>query len=90
MNCLANGRKAHVPEHSVGCLAGQIVKDRLGGFDILGDVQNRGGIDELAAHFGGGSVYDGQAGGEGVGLIDNAAVNGGFGHLSSDPLTLEP
>ena len=53
---------------------------------MAGDVQNCGGVDDLAAHLGGGGVNHGETGGIGVGAVDYAAVHGGLGDLGGDLL----
>ena len=58
----------------------------LGGVDVLGNIQNRRRVDNLTAHFGGGVIGDGQARREGIGAVDDAAVNGRLGDLRGDLL----
>ena len=51
---------------------------------MLGGLQHGGGVDDLAAHLGGGAVRHGETGGEGVGAVDHAAIHAGFLHLGGD------
>ena len=81
-----SGGEAHALEDRVGLWAGQIIQKGLGGLGILADVQNGGGVDDLAAHVLGCGVDDRETGGEGVGGVDDAAVNAGFLDLSGDLL----
>ena len=68
-----------------GCFrSGQIVQECLGRIRVLADIQHRGGIDDLTAHFRRCSVYTVKAGREGIGGVHHAAVHTGFRNLGGD------
>ena len=53
---------------------------------MLGPLDDGGRVDDLAAHVLGGGVDDGEVGRDGVGAVDDAAVDGGLGDLRGDLL----
>ena len=80
----ADRREADSLKHGAGLGAGQVFEEGLGLGLMPRDVQHGCRVDNLAAHLGGRGFHNGQAGGEGVSRVDDAAVDGGLAHLRGD------
>ena len=78
-------REAHALQDGHGRVVGaDVVQERLGGGLgglAAGALHDGGGVDDLAAHVGGGLVHHGQLIGEGVGGVDDAGVHGALLHM---------
>ena len=75
-------------KHGAGLGAGQVFEEGPGLGLVLRDVQHGCRVDDLTAHLGGRGIHNGQAGGEGIGRVDDAAVDGGLAHLRGDFLDI--
>ena len=68
----------------IGSIGSQELQEIFSCFDVFGDVQHSGRVDDLTAHLSGSGVHHGQSGGECVGLVNDAAIYSGFGNLGGN------